>query len=317
MRGGFFVPDVASLLPIDRAAGAFDDENFFDDSLGLLDRRIDIGLERDLLAAANALIRGDQDFRAAIADASGKRIGREAAEDDGMDGADARASEHGISRLGDHRHIDRDRVALLDALRLQHIGEAADMIVQFAIGDMERLVRIVAFPDDRRLVAAGFEMTVEAVHRDIGDAILIPFDRDPARTEGRVLHLGEGLDPIDARAPLFAPKAVGIIDRMGIELGIFCRVDIGSFRPLGTDGIDFIRHGFLPRSHARRASFLPPMTFSLCAGGFVRNKRKNYNKLVEEQSAARGFRCSGDAESVKNSRRAGPRRHRPDGRRPE
>ncbi len=172
-------------MPIDRAAGALDDDHLLDDALGLFDGRIDIGLERDLAAAAHALIRRDQQFRAAILDAAGERIGRKAAEDDGMDRADPRAGEHGIGRLGDHRHIDRDRVALLDALRLQHIGETADMLVQFAIGDVARLGRIVAFPDDRRLVAAGREMTIEAIHRDIGDAVLEPFDRHGARARRR------------------------------------------------------------------------------------------------------------------------------------
>jgi hypothetical protein len=57
-------------------------------------------------------------------------VGREAAEDDRMDRADARAGQHRIGRLGDHRHVDGDAVALLDAVLLQHVGEAADMLVQ-------------------------------------------------------------------------------------------------------------------------------------------------------------------------------------------
>ena len=73
---------------------------------------------------------------AAILDAASERVGREAAENDGMDGADPRAGEHRVGRLGDHRQIDRDPVALLDAMRLQHIGEAADALVQLAIGDV-------------------------------------------------------------------------------------------------------------------------------------------------------------------------------------
>ena len=57
-------------------------------------------------------------------------------------------------RLGDHRQVDRDPVALLDAVRLQHVGEAADLRVQLAIGDARVLGRVVALPDDRDLVAA-------------------------------------------------------------------------------------------------------------------------------------------------------------------
>jgi hypothetical protein len=43
---------------------------------------------------------------------------------------------------------------------------------------------IVAFPDDRDLVAAGGEVPVGAVGRDVGDAVLEPADRDLAGAEG-------------------------------------------------------------------------------------------------------------------------------------
>ena len=44
-----------------------------------------------------------------------ERVAREAAEDHRVHGADARAREHGDRELGDHRHEQRDAVALLDA----------------------------------------------------------------------------------------------------------------------------------------------------------------------------------------------------------
>ena len=65
--------------------------------------------------------------------------------------------------------------------------------MQLAIGDVLRLRRIVAFPDDRGLVAALVQMPVDAVLGDIEDAILEPFDRDVAGREAGVLDLGEGL----------------------------------------------------------------------------------------------------------------------------
>jgi hypothetical protein len=52
--------------------------------------------------------------------------GREAAEHDRMDRADARAGEHRVRRFRDHRHVDGDAIALFDAARLQDVGEAAD-----------------------------------------------------------------------------------------------------------------------------------------------------------------------------------------------
>jgi hypothetical protein len=39
-------------------------------------------------------------------------VGREAAEDHRVDGAEARDGEHRGDRLGDHRQVDRDAVAL-------------------------------------------------------------------------------------------------------------------------------------------------------------------------------------------------------------
>ena len=75
-------------------------------------------------------------FELRVLDAAGEAFGREAAEHDGMNGADARAGEHRVGRLGDHRQVDGDAVALLDAVRLQDVGEPADALVQLAIGDL-------------------------------------------------------------------------------------------------------------------------------------------------------------------------------------
>ena len=52
--------------------------------------------------------------------------------------------------------------------------------LQFAIGDVLGLGRIVAFPDDRRLVGASGEVPVDAVCRHVQDAIVVPADMDVA-----------------------------------------------------------------------------------------------------------------------------------------
>ena len=80
-----------------------------------------------------------------------------------MDGADARAGEHGVGRLGDHRQVDGDAVALLDVAVAQDVGEPADLVVQLLIGDVLGLVGIVAFPDDRGLLGALRQMPVDAI----------------------------------------------------------------------------------------------------------------------------------------------------------
>jgi hypothetical protein len=58
------------------------------------------------------------------------------------------------------------------------LAKPADLLVQLAIGDECADVRIVAFPDDRGLVAARRQMPVEAVDRGVQRAVLEPFDRD-------------------------------------------------------------------------------------------------------------------------------------------
>jgi hypothetical protein len=92
-----------------------------------------------------------------------------------MDSADARASQHGDGDLGDHRQVDGHPVALLDPERFQPVGEAADPFVQIAIGDLVVVGGVVALPDDRHLVAAFFQMPVEAVGRRVQNAVVIPF----------------------------------------------------------------------------------------------------------------------------------------------
>ena len=118
-----------------------------------------------------------------------------------MHRADARAGQHRVSRFGDHRQIDGDAVAFLHAVRLQHIGEAADLVMQFLIGDGAALRGIVALPDDRGLLGALGQMAVDAIGRHIQRAVLEPFDEEIVRVPGNILHLGEGLDPVDALAP--------------------------------------------------------------------------------------------------------------------
>ena len=162
----------------------------------------------------------------------GEAVGREAAEHHRMHRADARAGQHGVGRLGDHRQVDGDAVALLDAVRLQHVGELAHPLVQLAIGDLLVLGRIVAFPDDGDLVAARLQMPVDAVGRDVERAVLVPLDRDVVGIVGGVLDLGVGLDPVDALADL-APEPVRVLDRALVHRQVLL-VDPGAARPLAT-----------------------------------------------------------------------------------
>ena len=91
------------------------------------------------------------------------RLGAEAAEDDVVRRADARAREHRHDDLGDHRQVDPDDVALLDAVVLQRVGEALDVAVQLGVGDVA-LLALLAAPVERHAVAvAGLDVAIQAV----------------------------------------------------------------------------------------------------------------------------------------------------------
>ena len=94
-----------------------------------------------------------------VEDAVGERLRGEAAEDDRVDGADARAREHRDRQLDHHWHVDRHAVALLHAeFRAQHVREAAHRAVQLAVRRRARLRRVVARPVERHLVAEACAM---------------------------------------------------------------------------------------------------------------------------------------------------------------
>ena len=141
-----------------------------------------------------------------------------------MHRADARAGQHGEGGLGDHRHVDGDAIALGDALPLQHVGEAAHLGVQLAIGDEAGILRVVAFPDDGDLVALVGEVAVDAVHRRIGGAVAEPRDGHGPRREGGVLDAVVGLHPVDPHAVL-APERLRVLHRAGIHLPVSVRAD--------------------------------------------------------------------------------------------
>jgi hypothetical protein len=155
-------------------------------------------------AAARRVVGGDDDLGVAAVDPLRQRVGREAREDDGMDRADPGAGEHGIGRLGDHRQVEDDAVALADAQFLEDVGHLADFAVQLAVGDvLGRVLRIVRLPDDRRLVAARGEVAVDAV----GATLSVPSSNHLIEmlpgAKDVFFTFGVGLDPVD---PLALPR---------------------------------------------------------------------------------------------------------------
>src|SRR6516165_2806919 len=92
-----------------------------------------------------------------------------------MNRADPGTGKHRKGSLRDHRQIDGDAVAALDAHRAEHIGEDVHLAIKLAIGDMPRLrLWIVGLPDNGDLVAALLQMPVDTIDADIERAGLEP-----------------------------------------------------------------------------------------------------------------------------------------------
>ena len=141
-------------------------------------------LERHDLAAAIAAVGGDEQPCLRVVDAIAQRLGAEAAEDDAVDGADAGAGEHRDRQLGHERHVERDAIALLDAERLQDVGELADLAMEIEVGQRAAIAGL-AFPDERGLVAARrADVAIEAVDADVELAADEPLARAAASSRG-------------------------------------------------------------------------------------------------------------------------------------
>ena len=135
------------------------------------DAFVDRGFQRQLFAAAALLVGRDHRHGARVVDPVAYRLCREAAEDDRMDRADARARLHRDDALDAHRHVDDDAVALPDALRAQSVGQLIDLGQQFPVGHLPDLA-VVGLGDDRHLVAeAGLDIAIEAVVRSVQFAV--------------------------------------------------------------------------------------------------------------------------------------------------
>ena len=241
---GLIVADIAALDHRDVGPGVGDDQHGLDDAGPRpFEGGIDIGLERHPLAAAQALVGGDDDLRAAVLDPSCQTVGREAAEDHGMDGADAGAGQHGHGRRRDHRQIQGDPVALHHAEAFEHIGHAADFGVEFPIGQAAGQGRLVALPEDGGVVATGLEMPVEAVVRDIQHPVCEPADPEIGLVEGDVLDVRRRREPVQPPR-LFGPEGVGGFAG-GDAGGVVSRTrHPRALRPFGRDGVKVgIAHG--------------------------------------------------------------------------
>ena len=135
-----------------------------------------IFLERNLAAAADTFISRYHESGFTISNPGTQCFRRKPAEDNRMDSADAGTGQHGNTRFNNHGHVDSDNIALLDALIFQNVRELTGFFVQFAVGHVAGIGRVVALENDGRLITALFQVTVQAVSGGVQLAVFKPFD---------------------------------------------------------------------------------------------------------------------------------------------
>ena len=150
-----------------RLAGSVDDERVAQ-PVHAGARLAHIGEQGDFAASAKGSVGGDGDDSARALQAQPYRIGREAAEQHGVDRADAVAGLNGDKRLRQIGQMDGDDVATLHAERLQRVGAAAHFLAQLRVVELAHIAGL-ALPDNRRLVGAPgiLRMAIDAIVGDV------------------------------------------------------------------------------------------------------------------------------------------------------
>ncbi len=201
-------------------AEASNDENVVH-RRGRQQRLVDRRLQEGGLPAPPAAIRGDDELRLRVVDPARQGFGREAAEDDGVRRADAGTREHRDRELRDHRHVDRDAVALADAQRVEGAGRLLDLAVQVRIGDRPGVARL-ADPVVGDLAAeAVLDVPVDAVVADVQLAAVEPAREREIPVQGRI----ERLEPADPLAGELRPEGLEV--RLGLEVQVGLGVGLG------------------------------------------------------------------------------------------
>ena len=233
------IPDVPPRLPAHLRAGT----PRHDDGVNagaLRQGLIHIRLQGGQPPAAQALIGGHHGLTIGIQYALLQRLRREAAEHHRMDRAYAGACQHGDGGLRRHGHVDGDPVAFFNAPGLQRIGAPADLVEQLPVGDGFIHGRVVPFPEDRRLVALGLQVSIQAVVAGVQPPANEPLDGDLAGGLPivPVLHLVPFPEPAEIAPGMFRPEPVGVLQGAGPQGPVAFIVNARGRRQRRRHGID-------------------------------------------------------------------------------
>ena len=161
-----------------------------------------------------------------------------------MHRTDPCGSQHCIGRLGDHWHIKDNPVAFLDAQFLINIRQTTDVLVQFLIGDMRVIFGVVPLPDDGNLITTVFQMSVNAIGRNIQFPVFEPLDRNVRVLKRGVFHLCIRLDPVEAM-PLLAPEGLRIANGFRIHRLVLIFFNQRRRNRFFRGWVNMLFHGFL------------------------------------------------------------------------
>ncbi len=185
----------ACMVGIGRLADSLHHDHFFNRGRAL-QRLVGIHFQRHHVAAAPGAVRGHQHFGLSVVDALTQRLHGKSAEHHAVRSANLGAGQHRDGQLRRHAHVKRHAVALLHAQRLQHVGELVDLALEHPERQDARIAGL-AFPDDRRLVAAPRgRVAVDAIVGDVQLRIDEPFGPGNVPVE----HLGPFREPVQGCA---------------------------------------------------------------------------------------------------------------------
>ena len=172
------------------------------------------------LAAAEGAVADNQNFGCTIDNSVSERVSAESAENDTMNGADARAGQSGDAQFGNHRHVQTYTVALLNALGLQNVGKFANFFMELFVGNGSLFAGFVAFPLNRNLIAAFFKVPVQAVVRNIEFAAFKKLHIDGAFFNVKVVihHFVPFFEPGHLLLGDFRPELFRFFDRFFPQL---------------------------------------------------------------------------------------------------
>mmetsp|Transcript_5026 Transcript_5026/g.12823 ORF Transcript_5026/g.12823 Transcript_5026/m.12823 type:complete len:722 (-) Transcript_5026:224-2389(-) len=203
-------------------------------------------LQRDELLASEDPGGGDEDGALAVEDPVAEGGGTEAGEDDGVDGADARAGQHGGRQLGQHRHVDVHAVALLHPDGLEVVRNLADLVLELLVREGRAVGGLVPLPDDGGLVAAPLlDVPVEGVVGQVRGAAGEPAHADGALGVAVVVgeHVLRQVDRLLEVEPAVlddvGPEALGISEGPvvhGLVLVVRVHARVGDEGGRGRDG---------------------------------------------------------------------------------